>query len=81
MGIKLMTYTQIQKQICEAPITWLPALLLAVVAQCLRKKVFRSPEALVRVVQKQTELEGRQFEAKEENRILPPWVHPYNDPD
>lgn len=41
-----MTYTELKNEIEEAPMTWLPAMLITVVSACVRRGVFRDADAL-----------------------------------
>lgn len=41
-----MTYTELKNEIEEAPMTWLPAMLIIVVATCVKRGVFKDADGL-----------------------------------
>lgn len=46
-------YSRLKDEIRNAPMTWLPALLLEVIEACVHNKVFVSKEAMDRVIENQ----------------------------
>ena len=52
-----MTYSELKEEIQKAPMTWLPALLIACTRACKEKKVFRDDEALLRIVENSLQYE------------------------
>lgn len=48
-----MSFEETKKVIEDAPMTWLPALLIHILGCCIRKKVFIDNDAIVRFIQKQ----------------------------
>lgn len=50
-----MTFNEIKTQIEICPISYLPALLLIIIETCVRKRVFRDRDAMMRVIMEKME--------------------------
>lgn len=65
-----MGYSELKDQLRDAPQTWLPALFLEVVSACVKKGVFASDEAMLRVCQNQMRRTRSPRVAARENKLM-----------